>query len=109
MAFTFLSSQRFQMAAYRVAEFSLKGELSASSTDLTLNSYISSVDFGFGSYHFQAQSTNVAGTVQAFYVYLNDNNEVRLTRSSLVEACIQTRIIFQGRYRTFEQRQPRNS
>jgi len=29
--------------------------------DLTLNS---SVDFGFGSYHFQAQSTNVAGTVQ---------------------------------------------
>jgi len=38
--------------------------------------------FGFGSYHFEAQSTNVAGTVQAFYVYLNDNNEVDMEHVS---------------------------
>lgn len=44
--------------------------------------YTKSVDFGFGSYHFQAQSTNVAGTVQAFYVYLNDSNEVDIEHLS---------------------------
>jgi len=33
-------------------------------------------DFGFGSYHFEAQFTNITGTVEAFYVYKNDSNEV---------------------------------
>ncbi|KAJ7599020.1 concanavalin A-like lectin/glucanase domain-containing protein [Mycena floridula] len=32
--------------------------------------------FGFGSYHFLAQTSTVSGTVQAFYNYKSDDNEV---------------------------------
>ena len=57
---------------------------SSFSVNRVINSCLSqSVDFGFGSYHFEAQSTNVIGTVQAFYVYLNDSNEVSLNKRSL--------------------------
>jgi len=38
--------------------------------------YTKSEDFGFGSYHFEALFTNISGTVEAFYVYKNDSNEV---------------------------------
>jgi hypothetical protein len=35
-------------------------------------------DFHFGAYHFEAQATDQPGTVSAFYVYEDDENEVRI-------------------------------
>lgn len=40
--------------------------------------YTKSTDFGYGSYHFLAQTSSIPGSVQAFYVYKTDGNEVDL-------------------------------
>lgn len=38
--------------------------------------FTNNTDFGFGSYHWSAQTSGVAGTVTAFYLYKSDTNEV---------------------------------
>ncbi|KAJ7594666.1 hypothetical protein C8J56DRAFT_1044384 [Mycena floridula] len=37
--------------------------------------YTKNTDFGFGSYHWSAQTSGIPGSVQAFYVYKTDSNE----------------------------------
>lgn len=47
----------------------------------------SSTDFGFGSYHWSAQTSGIPGSVQAFYVYKTDSNEVCSFGPHLARSC----------------------
>ncbi|KAJ7572441.1 concanavalin A-like lectin/glucanase domain-containing protein [Mycena floridula] len=38
--------------------------------------YTKNTEFGFGSYHWSAQTSGIPGSVQAFYVYKTDSNEI---------------------------------